>query len=472
MELPLHPKQLKFINSQATEVFFGGAAGGGKSYVLRADAIIWCMNVPGIQVYLFRRLYKDLLRSHMAGPSSFPMLLREFIEDKLVRINYSANEIIFSNHSKIVLAHIQHESDLENYLSQEINIALFDEGSTFTEKMYRFIRSRVRIGGLHIPAEFKGRLPRIGIASNPRGPMHSYLKNGWVDASLPETVFTAKTLDGGMTREYIPSKIDDNPTLVNNDPNYKSRLMGLGDPDVVLAYLEGDWNAVEGAALGMWDAATHIIPAFNIPFSWKIKRGYDYGYSAPYSVLWIAISNGESYMNHEGDECTMPKGSIIFIEELYGDDGQEHGLKEDVRLTAQKIKMLETMQLSGKRITKGPADNSIFNKEQGPSIANIMGDEGITWGRSNKNPGSRVLGLTQIRQMLTESTKEIPERPCMYFFQGRVPRLISHLPLLSVDDKTGEDVETSGQPDHDYDVVRYLVLDTGSYVSIVNVEGV
>lgn len=470
MELPLHPKQLKFVQSLANEVFFGGAAGGGKSYVLRADAIIWCMQVPGIQVYLFRRLYKDLLRSHMAGPSSFPMLLREFIDDKLVRINYSANEIIFSNGSKVILAHIQHESDLENYLSQEINIALFDEASTFTEKMYRFIRSRVRIGGLHIPEQFVGRLPRIGLASNPRGPLHSYLKNGWVDVAEPGTVFTAPMLDGGMLREYIPSKIDDNPTLTSNDPQYKERLMGLGDPDIVLAYLEGDWNAVEGAALGMWDSAVHIMAPFDIPFSWKIKRGYDYGYSAPYSVLWMAISNGESYLNRDGQECTLPKGSCIFIREMYGDDGQEHGLKENVRLTAQKIKMVETVDLSGKVISKGPADTSIFNAEQGPSIATTMAEEGVSWAKANKKPGSRIIGLSTIRNMLTESTKSMPERPCMYIF-NTCPRLISHLPLLSVDEKSGEDVETTGQPDHDYDVVRYLLLDTKSQVSVVSVEG-
>lgn len=470
MELALHPKQLDFVNSPANEVFFGGAAGGGKSFVLRADAIIWCMNIPGVQVYLFRRLYKDLLRSHMAGPSSFPILLREFIEDKLVRINYSANEIIWSNNSKIVLAHIQHESDLENFLSQEINIALFDEASTFTEKMYRFIRGRVRIGGLQIPEEFQGRLPRIGLASNPRGPMHSYLKNGWVDAAKPMDVFKAPKLDGGMIRQYIPSKLKDNPTITENDPDYAERLMGLGDESVVKAYLDGDWTAVEGAALGMWDSAVHIIEPFEIPFSWKIKRGYDYGYSAPYSVLWMAISNGESYINNEGQECTIPKGSCIFIQELYGDDGQEHGLKEDVRLTAQKVKMLETIHLSGKRISKGPADTSIFNAEQGPSIASIMEEEGVGWKRANKRPGSRVLGLSTLRQMLTEATKSFPERPCVYIF-NTCPRLISHLPLLSVDDKTGEDVETTGQPDHDYDVVRYLLLDGNSQVGVIRVEG-
>lgn len=469
MELELHPKQWDYINSPANEVFFGGAAGGGKSHVLRADAIIWCMQVPGIQVYLFRRLYKDLLRSHMSGPAAFPAMLREFIDDKLVKINYSANELIWANGSKIVLAHIQYDTDLDNYLSQEIHVALFDEASTFSEKMYRFIRSRVRLGGLNVPDEFRHRLPRIGLGSNPRGPMHMYLKTGWVDAAPAGDIFKARSDDGGMTRQYIPSKVDDNPTLTANDPEYKNRLMGLGDPDVVRAYLEGDWNAVEGASFPMWDTAVHILPEFDVPFSWQIKRGYDYGYSAPYSVLWAAVSNGESFYM-DGKERSIPKGSIVIIREIYGDDGRENGLKEDVKLTAQKIKMLETTELSGKIIKKGPADNSIFNAEQGPSIASSMANEGVEWSRSNKKPGSRLQGLVTIRRMLTEATKQFPEKPCLYIM-STCPRLIQHLPLLQNDDKDGEDVETSGQPDHDYDTLRYIVLDSGSQVITTAVVG-
>jgi len=330
MEVALHPKQIQFEQSLANEVFFGGAAGGGKSHILRIIAIQWCMRVPGIQVYLFRRLYKDLLRSHMNGNNSFPILLQEFVDDKLVKINHSNNEIQWSNGSKIILSHIQYESDLENYLSQEIHVALFDEASTFTEKMYRFIRSRVRVGSLPIPDEWRPRLPFIGLASNPRGPMHSYLKRGFVDAAPHCEYFRAPILDGGMMRQYIPSKIHDNPSLINNDPGYINRLMGLGDPDVIKAYLDGDWSAVEGAAFGMWNANFHVWKTFNIPNSWKIKRGYDYGYSAPYSVLFCAISNGEIFLDANGRQRSIPKGSMVICGEIYGDDGREGGLSPPV----------------------------------------------------------------------------------------------------------------------------------------------
>ena len=48
------------MESEADELFFGGAAGGGKSHYLRVDSIKWAMEVPGLQAYIFRRLYIDL----------------------------------------------------------------------------------------------------------------------------------------------------------------------------------------------------------------------------------------------------------------------------------------------------------------------------------------------------------------------------------------------------------------------------
>jgi len=469
MDLVLHPKQLEFVNSEAREVFFGGAAGGGKSFVLRATAIIWCMRIPGIQIYLFRRLYKDLLRTHLNGHNSFPMLLREFVEDKIVKINHSSSEIQWNNGSKIILSHIQYESDLDNYLSQEIHVALFDEASTFTEKMYRFIRSRVRIGSLEVPEEWKQKIPFIGLASNPRGPLHTYLKKGFVDPAPYGTIFKARRDDGSMQRQFIQSKLMDNPSLVNNDPDYVQRLEGLGDKDIVAAYLEGDWDAVEGAALEMWDPNHHILENFDIPQSWKIKRGYDYGYSAPYSVLWVAIANGEEYLDHNGDAAWIPAGSIVVCFEMYGDDGSENGLQEDVSLTAQKINRKESVEINHV-ITTGPADNSIFNAEQGPSIADTMSNEGVHWKRSNKKPGSRVIGLALVRKMLNESLKEHPEKPCLFILR-RCQRLAEHLPTLQTDDRTGEDIESTAQPDHDWDTLRYLVLDASNEIRVVEVTG-
>ncbi|MBE6405534.1 MAG: terminase, partial [Lentisphaerae bacterium] len=48
-EISLHKKQALAFLSDATEILYGGAAGGGKSYLLRVKAITCAMQYPGIQ---------------------------------------------------------------------------------------------------------------------------------------------------------------------------------------------------------------------------------------------------------------------------------------------------------------------------------------------------------------------------------------------------------------------------------------
>ncbi len=79
MEINLHKRQLDVLNSTANEILYGGAAGGGKSFLLRALAVALCYDIKGLQVYLFRRTYPDLIANHMNGYMSFPEMLAPFI---------------------------------------------------------------------------------------------------------------------------------------------------------------------------------------------------------------------------------------------------------------------------------------------------------------------------------------------------------------------------------------------------------
>lgn len=95
MELALHPRQSEAFLSKATEILYGGAAGGGKSHLMRVAALAWCTDIPSLQVYLFRRLSDDLAENHMEGPTGLPAMLAEWIDAGHVRINWSKNFIEF-----------------------------------------------------------------------------------------------------------------------------------------------------------------------------------------------------------------------------------------------------------------------------------------------------------------------------------------------------------------------------------------
>lgn len=467
MDFILTKKQKKVLDmiqkNETNEALYGGAAGGGKSHLLRALAIIWAVQVPGVQIFLFRRKVKDLIASHMRGPSSFPVLLKEFVDDKLCKINMSNNYIEFKNGSIITLNHLQHPSDLNNYLSAEIHILLLDESTTFEAKMIRFLRTRLRIAGLPVPEHLKGCLPFVVYATNPRGVSHAYFKRGFVDAFEEGKPFKAPSDDGGMKRVFIQSKVDDNPHI---EEGYKEKLMGLGDPDVVEAYLSGDWSIMEGLAIPRLSRKYHKIPSEWVCNSWRTKRAYDYGFSAPYFVIFYKIASGES-----STRFNPPKGSLIIDTEIYGANERDEGLKEDVSLTATKIVLHESEVYPTCMVHPGPADNSIFNTEQGPSIAKQMTDTAasVTFTESDKSPGSRLIGLTEIRKLIYNAIFFRAEKPGIYF-TDRANKAFSQLSDLQLDEKKVEDVNSASN-DHSYDVIRYIVLDQTGELQVIKTSG-
>lgn len=449
----LHPKQLMAFLTNATEILFGGAAGGGKSFFMRFFAI-WCaIYCPGIQIYLFRRTYPDLQKNHMEGPTSLPVVLAPLMGDKLVTINYGKGIISFANGSRIFLCHCQYEKDVTSYQGAEIHLLLIDELTHFTEKMYRFLRGRCRLGSWQPPKQLAGAFPRILNGSNPGGVGHNWVKEMFVTPVPWFKIWKTPKGEGGMLRQFIPAKLDDNPTMEKNDPEYRERLQGLGDPMLVKAMLDGNWDIVAGGALDdVWNASRQMIEPFRVPHDWYVNRSFDWGSSAPFSVGWWAISNGEDVQIKDGSWRYFPAGSLIRIAEWYGWNGKPNaGCKMLAVDIARGIKEREATM--GLKVRPGPADSAIFARENGNCIADDMEREGVRWVPADKGPGSRINGLEKVRELLKESSKERPEHPGMWAFKTCV-HFSRTMPVLPRDEKKYEDVDSKSE-DHVYDETRY-----------------
>ena len=117
------PKQMLLHRCPSNEILYGGSAGPGKSHALRHEALAWCMRIPGLHVYLFRRTYPELERNHIL-PSrlEFPKEVGNFREQK--------RRWEFVNNSMMHFCHCQHENNVFDYLSAEINMLFIDELTT------------------------------------------------------------------------------------------------------------------------------------------------------------------------------------------------------------------------------------------------------------------------------------------------------------------------------------------------------
>jgi hypothetical protein len=450
----LHPKQNLAMRSDATEILYGGAAGGGKSHLMRVAALTWCTEIPGLQVYLFRRIREDLVKNHVEGPSGFRELLAGWAECGFVKI--VEDEIRFWNGSKIYLCHCKDEKDRFKYQGAEIHVLLVDELTHFTDKIYRFLRNRVRMVGITLPEKYAARFPRIICGANPGGIGHQFVKMTFIDGVTPLDVSVAPQSEGGMRRQYIPARLEDNPSMTESDPGYEDRLSGLGSESLVRAMRWGDWNVVEGAFFDNFSEERHVLRPFEIPDDWLRFRAGDWGSAKPFAFGWYAVA-GNDFVTPCGR--VVPRGAMVKYREWYGckKDGQGKFIPDTgLKLTAEEVGDGVAVRDFGDRISYGVLDPAAFSTDGGPSIAERMATKGAEFRRAdNKRVAARgaMGGWDQMRARLTGDDDGHP----MLFFFDTCHHSIRTIPALQHDEDRPEDLDTTAE-DHAADETRYACM--------------
>ena len=205
INLSVTKKQKQFIDSEESEVLFGGAAGGGKSYGQIVDALLFALKYPGSKQLVLRRTFAELDKSLIrTALSLYPREIYSF--------NSSTHTGRFKNGSIIDFGYCAAENDVYQYQSAEYDVIRFDELTHFTESQYIYLISRVR-GTNSYPKQIKS-------STNPGGIGHSWVKARFVDPSEPGKSFEASA---NMTRIFIPSLLSDNDFLNKKDSSYRQR---------------------------------------------------------------------------------------------------------------------------------------------------------------------------------------------------------------------------------------------------------
>lgn len=433
------PKQALFHSSPANEVLYGGAAGPGKSHALRFEGLIWCLRIPGIQVYLFRRTFPELEKNHiLPSLTQFP---REFCEYKKGDKRWE-----FSNGSMLHFCHCQYEQDVFQYQGAEIHLLLIDELTTFTEFIYDYLRSRVRCT-LDIPERYRHKIPGIECGSNPGGVGHNFVKERWVDYMLPMEIKQAPPREGGMTRQYIPGLLSDNEILMRTDPEYIHRLDALPEP-YRTAYKDGNWNIFMGQAFN-FSREHHVIKPIPIPNNAPIYMTYDWGFGKPFSMGWWWVD---------------ADGRIYRFAEWYGWNGMPNeGIRwEDSRVAEGLIE--KERELTNTDIINywtSPrvryAGHDCWNKKpdykgggQGKSTSEIFAERGIYLTKGDSN---RSLKIRQFRERLKIVEGEMP----MMMVYSTCEQFIRTITTLQTDPHDPEDIDSKGE-DHIYDEACHICM--------------
>ena len=467
-------KQSRALKSPATEILYGGAAGGGKSYFMRALAIILCGLIPGLNVYLFRRIREDLVKNHMEGTGGFPVMLAPLVISGHVKI--VEDEIRFWNGSKIFLCHCKDEKDRFKYLGAEIHVLLMDELTMFTEVIYRFLRGRLRAPGLDIPkwateffraefgVELAGKIPLALSGSNPGNIGHGWVKACFIDNADPFELRRMPKEEGGMLRQYIPARLEDNPHIDTDD--YEGKLSGLGSRELVRAMRHGDWSIVAGAFFDILAEDKHKLPRFTPPKHWTRFRSMDWGSAKPFSVGWWVIAEAEWVKFADGSERMLPQGALVRYREWYGVKKNEDGTSKadaGLRLSAEAVGLGIMQREAGEKIDEqmSVADPAMWKEDGGPSIAERMlkcdasRPQALVGPRFRSADNTRVIGWQQMYDRLKHEGMEHGEP--MLFVTEDCRDWWRTVPALQHDEVRMEDVD-SRMEDHAADETRYACM--------------
>ena len=390
LSLRVTKKQKMFIDASESEVLFGGAAGGGKSYGQTVDALLFALRYPGSKQLILRRTFSELDKSLIRlALSLYPREIFSF--------SSTSHTGRFKNGSILDFGYCAAENDVYQYQSAEYDVIRFDELTHFTESQYLYLISRVR-GANCFPKQIKS-------STNPGGVGHSWVKARFIEPSPPRESFIGRD---GMRRVFIPALLDDNAFLTLKDPSYKERLASLPERER-RALLYGDWDIFEGQYFTEFDAKRHVISAFEVPREWRRYRTIDYGLDR-LACLWIAISpDGVSYVYREYCESNLP-------------------ISEAARAILERTP-------DGERIyaTLAPPDLWSRGQETGRCKATIFGEHGLSL---KKTSNDRETGWLAVKELLSPRG----QRQIRIFETCR--EIISCLPALTVDKTRPTDCAT------------------------------
>ena len=204
---------LKYLyDKTTTEVLFGGAAGGGKSWVGCSYLITMCLNYPRTR-YLMGRSKLDSLKKTTLNTFFEVCELWGIKAGKHYNFNAGSNIIKFFNKSEIMLKDLflyPSDRNFDNLGSLEITGAFIDEANQITEKAKNIVASRMRY-----KLDDYDLIPKLLMTCNPA-------KN-WV-----YTQYYRPSKEGKQKpyRKFIQSLVDDNDYI---SKYYKTQLQTLDE---------------------------------------------------------------------------------------------------------------------------------------------------------------------------------------------------------------------------------------------------
>jgi len=429
LEITLQDKQKKAfqLSLDTPCLFYGGAKGGGKSYLVRAREIYRRLKYPNTKGLIVRKTYPELLSNHIRMMFGEYPITKEWFKS-------GEKAIYYPNGSITEFSHLGSTNDVYTYQGREYEDISIDEITQHEELVFQILRSSNRTANKKFVKE--GGKPTMLLTGNPGGIGHGWVKRIFIDRQF-------KSNETPKDYDFVQAKVWDNRMLLEADPQYLKRLEALPD-DLKRAYLEGDWDIFAGQVFSEFRRELHVIrnvrPSSKYPHFLWIDWGYsgkqsDEGAFAAYAAALVKDKVGGQTFNR-----------VIVYKEWYGKYKTPDEWAEDIYKGRPVPKF-----------NKGVCDSAMLNTQTDGSMAiaqlmqrkwqDLYGSHWLTLNAGTKNRLQRVATLHNWLSIAPDGL------PYVLITEG-CPNLIRTLPLLVYDEHKVEDVDTDTE-DHPYDALTY-----------------
>lgn len=256
--IPLAPtfKQMLFLGDQREELFYGGAAGGAKSYAALMGALQF-VDKPKYNALILRSTFTEL-----SQPEALISVSHEWLGPTDAVWSERAHRWTFPSGATLGFGYVETNKDVHQYQGASYQYICFDELANHTEFRYTYMFSRLR-RAKDDTETFPLRMRGTG---NPDGIGYEWCKRRFVDDS---------TREPGIG--FIPSLLTDNPYL---DQEAYIRSLSKLDPITRERLLKGDWTVRPEGTL----FKRHWFPIIDedqVPAGLRETRYWDLAATAP-----------------------------------------------------------------------------------------------------------------------------------------------------------------------------------------------
>lgn len=416
-------------------VGYGGAAGGGKSYLARAVCTAAAFQWPGSTSLIIRRTKDEVIINHVL---KFKDEVPERLPDGQRLYSYNGDLMCatFVNGSRIFFGFLRDFDDTRRYQGNEFDVIVFEEATH-----YGFPEVRWIVGNRNRATTDKAR-PFVLYPSNPGSKGHHWYKRLFIERNYHD-----EYMEEADDYDFVQAKVSDNLLLLERDPAYIKALSSLPEP--YRSWLrDGDWEAGLGLALPMLKRAKHLVTKFRPPSNWFMWGAFDWGFSHPFSF---------------GIYAANEDGRVWKIDTITGRMLQPHEINEAIRSRLAKI----GYKLEDLRYISCGRDIWADHKARGENVPTIA-ERLYQWGWKIVPANvSRISGLNNLRTYLSwkgvfpDGTDDAPylmfmdtpgNRECFVCLEG-----------LAVDDDNPEDAQKLDADsfgrggDDTYDETRYAL---------------